>query len=218
MTENSIYATRRLDPDDEDSGPSEEEVTEGQTLITPPPLPESEAVVTPPPLPDMGAKAPPPLPEPEVLLSLPDVDVEAPPPLPEPEGVLITSPAIPEIVPELLVLTFMGASEPEAAGPPEIPSPFEEAEVLVVPAAEVVSASPSPVTPVTASSGGGPQVVLPSDRAPTKSNTGTIVLIAVVVLLLLCCCCVVAGALVLMVVPESTWDTMYLLRGALPLL
>ncbi|MCU0519732.1 MAG: hypothetical protein MUF84_03425 [Anaerolineae bacterium] len=214
MTGNSIYATRRLDPDDEDSGISEEEVAEGQTLIAPPPLPESEAVVTRPPLPDMGAEAPPPLPEPEVLLSLPDVDVEAPP-LPEAEGVHITSPAMPEIVAEPQVLTFAGTSEPEAGGPSEIPSPFEEAEVLIEPAENAVVAPPSPVE---VSSGGGTQVVLPSDRGSTKSSTGMIVLIVVVVLLLLCCCCFVAGALVLMVVPESSWDTMYLLRGVLPLL
>ncbi len=208
MTEDSFYATRRLDPDAEDSVPVEEEVSGGQTLITPPPLPETEAVV-PPPLPEFEAVAPPPLPH---------VDIEVPPPLPEPEGVAMIPPAIPEVVAEPIVITFPGRTEPEELSRPEVPSPFEEVETAVAPEVNIPALQSVVVTPVAASGGGVVQNVQSTGGPVKKDNTAKIILIVVAVLLLLCCCAVVIGAIVLMLVPQNTWDTMGLvLRGVLSL-
>ncbi len=210
MSEDSIYATRRLDPenpDPQDQEPTEDVVAEGQTIITPPPLPEEVAVV-PPPLPDVGTVTPPPL---------PDVEEVVPPPLPEPDVITITPPVRPGIAPEPMVITLDGPSEPEVVEAAEIPSPFEEAEVVGMPAVEVSPVAPPPVRP--AAGAIGAQVVSPSGQPPKKNNTGLIILIVVVALFLLCCCAVVIGGAVLMFTSDtSSWDSMFLVRDFLPLL
>ncbi len=147
---------------------------------------------------------------------LPDVEEVVPPPLPEPDVITITPPVRPDIAPEPAVITLEGPSSLQVVETPEIPSPFDEAEA----AASVVEVTPVSLPPVTPAAGlSSAQVVPPSGQPPKKNNTGLIILIVVVAVFLLCCCAVVIGGGVLMVTSDSTtWDSMFLVRDFLPLL
>lgn len=163
------YRTRRLESGSDEPEPQGEEPEEEiPAWAAPPPLP-AEPEETPPPVPEVDEPAP---------ASGPTVFYQAPAEPQSFEGVTVISPSS------------------WAAPEPEVPSPFDEAEI-----------TPEPVTP---SRGGGVQAApSPGPGAPEKKNkTLLIVGIVAAVLLLLCCCC----AIVFFIYGLSTgeWDTMRL--------